>query len=71
MLRVLGEGREHLVLGIRSSLRATGFVFADDIDSHGFHRFRRPGRFSTPPMFAGITDTALSSLEARAKPRSA
>ena len=71
MLCVLGKGREHFVLRIRSSLRVTGFVFADYIDPHRFHRFRRPGRFSTPPMFAGIKDTALSSVEARAKPRSA
>ena len=71
MLCVLGKGREHFVLRIRSSLRVTGFVFADYIDPHRFHRFRRPGRFSTPPMFAGIKDTALSSVEARARPRSA
>jgi hypothetical protein len=70
-MRVLGKGREHFVLRIRSSLRVTGFVLADYIDPHRFHEFRRPGRFSTPPMFAGIKDTALSSVEARAKPRSA
>jgi hypothetical protein len=63
MVRVLGKGCEHFVLRIRSSLRVTGFVFADYIDPHGFHRFKRPGRFSTPPMFAGIKDTALSSVE--------
>ena len=34
MLRVLGKGGEHSVLRIRSSLRVTGFVFADYIDPH-------------------------------------
>jgi hypothetical protein len=71
MVRVLCKGCEHFVLRIRSGLRVTGFVFADYIDSHRFHRFKRPGRFSTPPMFAGIRDTALSSVEARATPYSA
>jgi hypothetical protein len=60
MLRVLGKGGEHFVFRICSSLRVTGFVFADYIDPHGFHRFKRPGRFSTPPMFSGMKDTVLS-----------
>jgi hypothetical protein len=71
MLRVLGKGGEHFVFRIRSSLRVTGFVFADYIDPHGFHRFKRPGRFSTPPMFSGMKDTVLSSVEARARPHAA
>ena len=60
MLRVLSKGREHSVLRIRSSLRVAGFVFADNIDPHGFHRFKRSGRFSTPPMFSGMKDTVLA-----------
>ena len=66
MLRVLGKGREHFVLRIRSSLRVTGFVFADYIDPHRLHRFKRPGRLSSPPMFSAMKDTVLSSVEARA-----
>ena len=49
MLRVFGKGGEHFVFRICSSLRVTGFVFADYIDSHGFHRFKRPRRF----LFSG------------------
>ena len=65
MVRVLGKGCEYSVFRIRSSLRVTGFVFADDIDPHGFHGFKRPGRFNAPPMFAGIKDTALSFREGK------
>jgi hypothetical protein len=71
MLRVLGEGREHPILGIGSSLRVTRFVFVDDLDTHGFHRFKRPGRFSTPAMFSSVKDTVLSSMKARARPHAA
>jgi hypothetical protein len=71
MLRVPGKGREHPVLGIRSSLRVRAFVFADDLDPHGLHRFKRPGRFRTPAMLSTMKDTVLSSVEARARPHAA
>jgi hypothetical protein len=71
MLRVLRKGGEHSVFRICSSLRVTGFVLADYIDAHGLHRFKRPGRFSTPPMFSGMKGTVLSSVEARARPEAA
>jgi hypothetical protein len=71
MLRVLRKGGEHFVFRICSSLRVTGFVLADYLDAHGLHRFKRPGRYSTPPMFSGMKDTVLSSIEARARPQAA
>ena len=70
MLRVLGEGREHSVLGIRSSLRVTGFVFADYLDPHGFHRFKRLEPHHAPAMFFSMKAHVLSSTEANVRPHS-
>ena len=62
MLRVLGEGREHPILGIGSSLRVAGFVFADDLDPHGFHSSSGWSR-STLAMFFNMKDMCFLRLK--------
>ena len=35
--RVSGQRREHSILGIGASLHVTGFVFADNLNTHNFN----------------------------------
>jgi hypothetical protein len=43
--RMPRESREHSILGIGASLRASRFVFTDNLDMHWIQRNKPPARF--------------------------